>query len=244
MNKKVFFILASIGIILLLFILTLFLLNNRQIIRSRAAGSPNCPSGTQLLFSSGTSLKVGNSVTLSGKVESVDGQAFIENKDGVPMATYVKSMNVKFPNQIILDSALIFDNDPKSGEKPWSINGVSLPVTGGGNWAPPFKLNLTTNVMNFDNGGDSSHFNVCVKSTITATSTPQPSNTPGSTRTPTPTKTRTPTPTKTRTPTPTPTAELTPTETPVPTITPTISICPVPNAVTDVKVTCQTCIQP
>ena len=234
MNKKVFFILVSVGFVILLLFLTLQLLNNRQIIRSRAAGTPNCPSGTQLLFSSGTSLKVGNSVTLSGKIESVDGQAFMENKDGVPMATYVKSMNVKFPNQIILDSALIFDNDPKSGEKPWSINGVSLPVAGGGNWAPLFKLNQTTNVMNFDNGGDSSHFNVCVKTTTTATSTPHPSNTPGPTRTPSPTKTRTPTPT----------SEITLTKTPSPTITPTVSVCPVPNAVTDVKVTCLECNQP
>lgn len=229
-------ILTIVAIIVVAFIVvTVYLITNRQILFSQATGPTNCPSGTQLLFTSSTSLRVGSTVALGGKIESLSGNPTMENRDGVPLVQYAPAIKVSFPNKITLDSALIFDNDPKSGEKPWSINGVSLPVSGQGKWGPLFKLNQFTNVMNFENGGDSSHINVCVKTSSqpSPTPTPNPSNTPGPTKTPSPTKTRTPTPTKTPSPTKTPTPEIT--------ITP--SVCPIPNAVTDVNVTCPICTQ-
>ena len=239
MSKKLLLVLAAIAFVFL-FILTIFLFTNRQSIRSIATAAPNCPSGTQHLFTSSTNLRVGSTVALGGKIESLSGNPKMENRDGVPLVQYVPAMKVSFLNQVVLDSALIFDNDPKKGEKPWSINGVSLPPSGQGSWGPLFKLNLTTDLMSFDNGGDSSHINICVKNTSSPpspTPTPKPSNTPSPTKAITPTKSPTPIPTSTPTPT------LTPTETPIPTITPTPGICPLPNAVTDIKITCEACQQ-
>src|SRR3989344_654597 len=156
MSKKT--VLIIIGIIVVAFIvLTVYLITHRQTLFSQATGAPTCPSGTQLLFTSSTSLRVGSTVALGGKIESLSGNPTMENRDGVPLVQYVPSIKVTFSRKILLDSALIFDNDPKSGEKPWSINGVSLPVAGQGKWGPLFKLNQLTNVMNFENGGDSSH---------------------------------------------------------------------------------------
>ncbi|OGK11773.1 hypothetical protein A2954_04940 [Candidatus Roizmanbacteria bacterium RIFCSPLOWO2_01_FULL_37_12] len=224
MNKK--FILIGISVLVVLFIgLTIYLLTNRQILFSQATVAPSCPGETQLLFTSSTSLKVGSTVALGGKIESVSGNPTMENRDGVPMVLFAPSIKVKFPHNVFLDSALIFDNDPKQGEKPWSINGVSLPVSGQGKWAPLFKLNLTSDIMNFENGGDSSHFNVCVKDIPSPSSTPFPSNTPGPTKTPTPQSTPTPF------------------ETQIPSGSPTPSICPKPNAVTDIQISCKACRQ-
>src|SRR3989338_10894609 len=240
MNRKIILALLLIIVSASLIFLTIYLITVRQSIRSQAANAPACPSGTQLLFSASTNLKVGETVALGGKIESISGNPKMENRDGVPLAQYVPTMKVTFPSNIILDSALIFDNDPKKGEKPWSINGVSLPPSGQGSWGPLFKLNLTTDLMSFDNGGDSSHINICVKNTSSPpspTPTPKPSNTPSPTKAITPTKSPTPIPTSTPTPT------LTPTETPIPTITPTPGICPLPNAVTDIKITCEACQQ-
>lgn len=241
MNKKI--ILSIVSLIVVIFIgLTIYLISNRQTLFSQATGPQNCPSGTQLLFPSSTSLKVGSTVALGGTIEafngtSHDGTAVMESRDGVPMIRYVVTIKVKFPTNVILDSALIWDNDPKTGETPWTINGVSLPKTANNVWAPLFKLNQTTNVMSFANGGDSSHINVCVKNAPNPTATPFPSNT----KTPTPIKTFTPTPTKTQSPTQTRTP--TPTEGITPSITPTPSACPLPKPVTNIKVNCPLCVQ-
>lgn len=218
MNKKPVLIVGLIILTLSLVLSTIFLINSQRKLQSNVSAATNCPGGTQILFRGGMSLRVGSNTALEGRIESVEGQAFMENKDGVSMATYVKSMKVKFPGRILLHSALIFDNDPKSGEQPWSINGVSLPVTGGGNWAPLFNLNMNTDTMNFSNGGDSSHFNVCVKD-----SENPPTHTPSPTKTPTP--------------------AITITSTPTPTITITPSVCPKPNTVTDIKIECVGCKQ-
>jgi len=225
MNRKIILALLLIIVSASLIFLTIYLITVRQSIRSQAANAPACPSGTQLLFSASTNLKVGETVALGGKIESISGNPKMENRDGVPLAQYVPTMKVTFPSNIILDSALIFDNDPKKGEKPWSINGVSLPASGQGKWGPLFNLNLTTNVMNFENGGDSSHINICVKESSRPTPSPEPSNTP----------------TDTPTPSETPTPELTPTETPIPSVSPSPSVCPKPKAVTDIKISCEGC---
>lgn len=225
MNKKLLLVLVVIAVVPF-FLLTIFLITNRQSIRSRASAASSCPSGTQYLFTSSTNLRVGSTVALGGKIENTQSNPTMESRDGVPLVMSLQTMKVGFPNNVVLDTALIFDNDPKQGEKPWSINGQSLPVTGGGNWGPPYKLNQITNVMNFDNGGDSPHFNICVKET-----SPQPSPTP------------IPKPSSTPTPTITPTPESTLTETPIPSVTPSPSICPKPNPVTDVKITCEACQQ-
>jgi len=97
MNKK--WLLAGISVVVVLFIaLTVYLISNRQILFSQATGAPSCPSGTQLLFTSSTSLKVGSTVTFGGKIESIVGSSSIENRDGVPMIQYVKAIKVTFPH--------------------------------------------------------------------------------------------------------------------------------------------------
>ncbi|OGM22731.1 hypothetical protein A2961_03100 [Candidatus Woesebacteria bacterium RIFCSPLOWO2_01_FULL_39_21] len=139
--------------------------------------TPNlsCPSGTELLFSNlGQQLRVGGTVAQGGTISSQQGSCTVISKNGVLLAQYCKKITVDFPSSVLLDTALIFDNDPKSGEQPWSINGISLTVTGGNKWASQ-KLDKTATQMIFDNGGDSSNFNVCVKkqeATPTPTATP------------------------------------------------------------------------
>ncbi len=133
----------------------------------------SCPSGTQYLFANvGQQLRQGGSVALEGTIASQTGTCTVITRNGVKLAQYCKKITVNFPNPVNLDTALIFDNDPKQGEQPWSINGVSLTVTGGGRWASQ-KLDITASQMIFDNGGDSSNFNVCVK-TPSTTNTPTP----------------------------------------------------------------------
>ena len=171
---------------------------------------PSCPSGTQLLFSQAKNLTVGTTVGANGQVSSLNGSWVVDTQNGPLMARDGTKMTITFPQQTLLDSVFIFDNDPKSGESPWSINGVSLPVTGQGKWGPLFHLGLTSNQMVFNNGGDSPHFNICLKFTNTPTSTP----------TPKPTVTPKPTPTVTPKPTTTPAVSPTPTTTPAPTVTP------------------------
>jgi|SRR3989344_3320696 len=227
MNKKTL-IISSIVIVTLFFVfLTVYLITSRQIFGPRAGGTPpSCPNGTQLLFTLSTSLKVGSPVALDGKITSLSGNPNMENRNGVPLVQYVPSFKVTFPKKILLDSALIFDNDPKKNEQPWTINGVTLPATGGGSWGPLFKLGQVTDAVSFDHGGDSSHINVCVKEneSPTSTPTPEPSDTPAPTEELTPTPTEEPTPTPSHTPTP--------------------SSCPLPNPVTEVTVSCENCNQP
>lgn len=192
-----------------------------------------CPSGTTVLFSTVETLGVGRRVNAEGTVKTMDGAWKVAMRDGVPMAEGGKKIRVEFPRDILLRSALIYDNDPKSGENPWSINGTSLPKTNNNTWTVPFSLNITANYMEFDWGGDSPHINVCV-STAQPTNTPTPTPTPTMTPTPSVTQGPTATPTPSRTPTPTSTGTLTPTRTPTP------SQCPLPEQPT-VEILCENC---
>lgn len=143
---------------------------------------PSCPSDTTPLFSKTQSLNVGTIVEANGKVTSETGGWIVENRQGLLMATEGNTLTIEFPTQVIMDTVLIYDNDPKTGEKPWSINGKSLPVSGQDQWGPAYKFNETSNKLMFDYGGDSPHFTVCIKK-ISSTSTPKPSNTPPPTAT-------------------------------------------------------------
>jgi hypothetical protein len=152
-----------------------------------------CPPNTELLFSKSGNLNTGDGVAVGGTVSSSEGSWKVGSRNGVLMAEDGSKLSVNFPNLVYLDTALIYDNDPKSGESPWSINGKSLPVTDNNKWAPPFKLDISSTQMNFDYGGDSPHFNVCVKEQSIPTNTPTPI--PSNTNTPTPTFSPSPTPT-------------------------------------------------
>lgn len=229
-----------------------------------------CPASTELLFANTGNLSVGTIVAAGGKVSALTGSWLTGTQSGKIMATGGSVITVDFSSPVKLDTVLIYDNDPKSGESPWSINGQSLPITPDNTWGPAYKLNVTTSQMKFNNGGDSPHFNICVVNiapTVTPTPTKTPTPTPSRTPTPTPTKTPTPTPSPTKTPTPSPTKTPTPvpsatvtptttrtptpTVTPVPsatvtpapssTITPTPSMCPKPNAVTNIRINCPLC---
>lgn len=136
---------------------------------------PSCPANTEILFFKSGSLSVGDTLKLDGKIDSMQGSWSVGSRDGVLMAENGSKISVSFPNNVLLDTVLIYDNDPKSGEQPWSINGVSLPETGDNKWGPPYKLNKSVTKMSFDNGGDSPHFNVCVsKQSVSPTPTNPP----------------------------------------------------------------------
>lgn len=161
---------------------------------------PSCPSDTQLLFANTDSLNIGTTLTAGGTISSMQGSWSVGTRDGVLVAGGGQKMGVTFAYTVLLDTVLMFDHDPKSGESLWSINGVSLPVTGGGKWGS-YTLDLPATQMNFDNGGDSPHFNVCVKeSQPSPTPIPLPSPTPP----PSPDLTASPVPTPYVTPNPTP----------------------------------------
>jgi hypothetical protein len=143
----------------------------------------SCPAGTELLFAQTGSLPVGKSVGGGGTVSSVTDTWTAELQDGQVMAAHGKKITVTFPQNVLLDTVLIYDND----HDPWTINGQALPGTQNEKWGPPYKLNKVSNQMVFDNTGDSPHFNVCIKPEATASNTPSPTKT--ITHTPTPTNT-------------------------------------------------------
>ena len=195
-----------------------------------SSGNPaSCPSGTTALFSSVEALSVGKKVNAEGTVKSMEGSWEIHLRDNVPMAERGSKIRVEFLSDVLLKAALVYDNDPKSGEQPWSINGKKLPTTNNNTWTGAYTLDIQANFMEFDNGGDSPHFNVCI-STVQPTSMPTPSPSP----------TMTVTPTVTVTPSVTPTGTLTPTLSPTVTITPSPTHCPLPEIPT-VEILCQGC---
>ncbi len=211
-----------IGLILLIFLLKYYLLKP-QLPEIMVNAPEDCPSGTELLFNKKTdNIKVGDNTALGGIVNFVVGDWSIETRNGLLLAYIGKQITVNFPQSTILDTVFIYDNDPKADERPWSINGIKLPITGQNEWGPPFKLNLTSTQMIFDYGGDSPHFNICVRLPLT----PTPTSTPTSKPTPTPTVTISPTPTLTPTSTPSPSPTPTSTPTPTPTPSPTPSSTP------------------
>jgi hypothetical protein len=263
MRSKV--VLLSTFVLLMGVVSGYVLLSNRLSSNSQASGTvPSCPSGTNYLFSGTGDLKVGNSTNFGGRISSiVNGPSSIwtmENRDGRPMAKYGYTMAVEFSSSVYLDSVLIYDNDPKSGEHAWKLNGISLPTTSDNTWYPTaYSIHLNTNKLTFDYGGDSAHYNVCVK-TVSASPTPKPTSTPSPSHSPTPSPTLVPSPTAT----PVPTATLTPTPTCTPRpacldavprclipepatgwcpTTPTLSptSCPVPASVTNVRISCPIC---
>ncbi len=210
---------------------------------TKVVTSSKCPSGTELLFAKIGTLSTNQSLALGGKVSSLTGSWAVEDQDGVLMAAHGSKMTVQFSQSVILDTVLIFDNDPKTGEKPWSINGTALTTTGNDQWAPPFKLNQKATSMVFDYGGDSPHFNICLKPESVPTVTPTKKLTPTPTVkiTPTPTKKLTPTPTVKPSKTPTPSLSVTPSISPTEGPTPTIPACVIPQPVTNVHVVCPYC---
>lgn len=182
-----------------------------------------CPAGTELLFAKTGGLSNGQTVGFGGTVSSLDGSWIVESRGGALLANAGRKITVTFSNEVTLDTVLIYDNDPKSGEKPWSINGKELPVTNDNSWGPPFKLNQKTKIMIFDYGGDSPHFNICLTKTNVPTSTPKPS----------PSLTPKPTPKISVTPKPSSTTK--------PSVTPTLPACPAPKKVVNVRINCPNC---
>lgn len=231
-------IISIVSVVVVGLAVIVMLAQQRQLIGSGATGngdedgpsngSPtSCPSGTTVLFSSSGSLSVGQRVNGNGEVKSMDGSWIVGSRDGVPMAEGGKKIRVQFPQNVNLVAALIYDNDPKSGEQPWSINGRGLPTTNNNTWASASSLNIEADYMEFDNGGDSPHFNVCIS---TVQPTPSPS----------------PIPTVTSEPSPTPIPSVTPTGTLIPTLSPTVTVmpsptdCPLPEKPA-VEILCQGC---
>ncbi len=174
---------------------------------------PYCPAGTEMLFDSnspsainkGIQTKFGGNVTEVSRTwtkQTVSNNTLIttndENRNNTDLA-------ITFPAYINLDSVLIYDNDPKSGERYWSVNGIELnhraPGDQDNKWAPLHRISQDVQTITLDTGGDSAHINFCIRKQKDNTPTP----TKSVTKTPTPTKAVTPTPTKYPSITPTPT---------------------------------------
>ncbi len=149
----------------------------------------SCPAGTELLFSELGPLPIGSPTALGGTVtDAVTPWApewDVENRNGVPLAWSNTGLTVTFPQNVVLDTVLMYDHDPQGKGVGWSINGVQLPWGADDVWSPPYALNRIANQMIFDYGADSPHFNICVRS-ATGGPTPTPTVATAPTGTPTP----------------------------------------------------------
>lgn len=139
---------------------------------SRASGGsnvPSCPVGTTPLFYKAGSMTPDNIVIAGAKVESAQGNWRIAAKNRTLVAEGGNKLRITFPRAISFDKVLIYDNDPRnSKERAWSINGQPLPTTGNNSWYPlPYDLpnKGPFTYLDFNNNGDSPHFNVCLPDT-------------------------------------------------------------------------------
>lgn len=160
-------------------------LNLTSSIQIGSSGSPvNCPSGTSPLFPTSTpALTPGQNLAFGGNISNINWSGSWRTSliDGIPMTENGNHIEITFPTPgVYIHSVLIYDNDPKSGESPWSINGINLPTTPNNSWGAMFPVNLTTSHVIFDNGGNSPHFNLCISNTgVSPTKTPTPTIPPG-----------------------------------------------------------------
>ena len=70
------------------------------------------------------------------------------------------SATITFAQPIHIQQILWHDNDPNPGEVGWSMNGISAPLTG--NQQSVYQdVDITTNVVNIDAGGDSGGIDFC-----------------------------------------------------------------------------------
>ena len=67
---------------------------------------------------------------------------------------------ISFSTDIHISSVLWRDNDPKSGEAGWSLNGVAGPITGDDSTLVS-SVNITTSTVTIDAGGDSGGIDFC-----------------------------------------------------------------------------------
>ncbi|HEY7522735.1 MAG TPA: hypothetical protein VH813_04945 [Candidatus Limnocylindrales bacterium] len=68
---------------------------------------------------------------------------------------------IEFAAPVRITGILWHDNDPNPGEAGWSVNGIAGPLTGDGNGIIT-PVNLVTDTLNVDAGGDSGGIDFCV----------------------------------------------------------------------------------
>lgn len=122
-----------------------------------------CPAGTTPLFTTPGRIDVGTVVAGGGVVTSVKGEWYVEWKGDTLLATAGRSITIVFPEDVYVEGVLVFDNDPKDGQLPWRIDGKPIPTTPNDSWGPMFKIYSLEGQLDFENGNDSPHFNVCVR---------------------------------------------------------------------------------
>jgi hypothetical protein len=68
---------------------------------------------------------------------------------------------IDFPAAVRITGILWHDNDPNPGEAGWSVNGIAGPLTGDGNGILT-PVDLVTDTLEIDAGGDSGGIDFCV----------------------------------------------------------------------------------
>ncbi|HET7519974.1 MAG TPA: hypothetical protein VFK61_00380, partial [Candidatus Limnocylindria bacterium] len=67
---------------------------------------------------------------------------------------------ITFSQPIHIQQILWHDNDPNPGETGWSFNGIPAPLTGDGQ-SQYQSVDLTTDTVHIDAGGDSGGIDFC-----------------------------------------------------------------------------------
>lgn len=124
--------------------------------------APMCPVGTMPLFAWKGNLKAGDMTNAGGHVTNTEGAWKVGSKEGQLMASSKEGglLVVKFPTDVYVDSALVYDNDPSSGETGLVVNELPMPTTPDHGWATQELGWLSSWVV--IEGEDSAYINLCV----------------------------------------------------------------------------------
>jgi hypothetical protein len=122
----------------------------------------SCPDGTRPLFTEGMTITEGMTLDNGIRLVGVKGNWTVENRDGVALLTGGRKIAVLFPADTYIDSMVIFDNDPKQDESGWMLDGKSIPHTLKRSYGELYLIQSLERQLNFDNGDDSAHFNICL----------------------------------------------------------------------------------
>jgi hypothetical protein len=121
-----------------------------------------CPIGTRPLFTSPMTITEGMTLDNGIRIVGIKGNWIVEERDGVLLLTGGRKITILFPVDTYIDSMVVFDHDPKQGESGWTLDGKNIPHTLKRSYGELYLIQSFEGQLNFDNGGDSPHFNICL----------------------------------------------------------------------------------
>jgi hypothetical protein len=121
-----------------------------------------CPDGTRPLFNSSMTIVEGMTLDNGIRLVGVKGKWTVEERDGISLLTGGRKITILFPDKTYVDSMVIFDHDPKQDESGWMLDGKSIPHTLKRSYGELYLIQSLERQLNFDNGDDSAHFNICL----------------------------------------------------------------------------------